>query len=320
MGPVAIALLVVLVAAAVLAYGWFEAGWVRLREQQVVVPGLPPELHGLRIAHLSDFHLGVPSRGEQAVRAAVAWAVAEQPDLTLVTGDLLSHARGEPLLRELLAELPRCYAVLGNHDIAAARDPFSRGREISGLRGATLLNDEAWAVRVRNRSVQIVGMHPSSYLVGADDAVVRLADRRNVLRILLCHYPEVADRLPEGAFDLILAGHLHDGQICIPYPGGKIRCAHLSARYPRGLYRGPAGLLHVSPGLGTTFVPFRFLARPEATMLVLHSPDGPVDGAGPQGGPVAPPRVAARDQPGPGPVPGSGPGPGPGPGGPGATA
>ena len=64
---------------------------------------------------------------------------------------------------------------------------------------------------------------------------------------------------------------MHDGQICIPYPGGKLRLAHLSARYTRGLYRRPAGLMHVSPGLGTTFVPFRFCARPEATELVLHS-------------------------------------------------
>ncbi len=64
---------------------------------------------------------------------------------------------------------------------------------------------------------------------------------------------------------------MHDGQICVPYPGGKLRLAHLGARYTRGLYRRPGGLLHVSPGLGTTFVPFRFFARPEATELVLHS-------------------------------------------------
>lgn len=259
-----------------LLYGWLESGWVRLRTLHVEVPGLPPALHGLRIAHLSDFHLGVPSRGRHAVRKAVAWAEAEQPDLTLVTGDLLSHRRGEVELRELMVRLPRCYAVLGNHDIASARDPFSKGAVVSGLRGATLLNDEAWAVRVRNQGVQIVGMHPSSYLVGADAQVGLLADGRSQLRILLCHYPDVVDRLPDGAFHLVLAGHMHDGQICIPLPwGGKLRCAHPRARYPHGLYRSAQGVLHVSAGLGTTFVPFRFLARPEATLLVLDSPEGP---------------------------------------------
>jgi predicted MPP superfamily phosphohydrolase len=284
----AIVVAVLAAGAALIAWGWFEAGWVRLREIRFIVPGLPAELHGLRIAHLSDFHLGVPSRGEKAVEQAVAWAAREQPDLTLVTGDLLSNRRAEPKLRELLAQLPRCYAVLGNHDIAAARDPFSKGQPVDGLRGATLLNDEAWAVRVRNKGVQIVGVHPASYVVEADEKVVALADSRASLRILLCHFPEIADRLPAGVFDLVLAGHIHDGQICVPLPGGKLRCAHPNARYTRGLYKGAAGLLHVSAGLGTTFVPFRFLARPEATMLVLESPDGPWLGDGP-------PRVAARD-------------------------
>lgn len=261
-------------AAAALLWGWFEAGWLRIRVVRLELPGLPPELHGLRIAHLSDFHLGVPSRGSRAVEQAVAWAVAEQPDLTLVTGDLLSHPRGESRLRELIAGLPACYAVLGNHDIARARDPFSRGTAVASLPGATLLNDEACVVRLRDRDVQIAGVHPSSLIAGGDGGVARLADAGSQLRILLSHYPDIVDRLPTAAFDLILAGHIHDGQICVPYPGGKLRCAHLTGKYACGSYSTPAGTLHVSPGLGTTFVPFRFLARPEATLLVLESPAG----------------------------------------------
>jgi predicted MPP superfamily phosphohydrolase len=93
-------------------------------------------------------------------------------------------------------------------------------------------------------------------------------------RILLCHYPNVLDRLQPGRFELVLAGHMHDGQIALPYPGGKVRLAHLRARYARGVYRRAAAVMHVSPGLGTTFVPFRFAARPEATELVLRSPRG----------------------------------------------
>ena len=270
--------------AALLAYGWWEAGWVRLRELPVVLPGLPPELHGVRIAHLSDFHLGLPSRGERAVERAVAWAAAAQPDLTVITGDLLSRKDGEPRLRELLELLPHCYVVLGNHDVAEARDPFSRGVAVAELRGATLLNDEAWAIRVRNQSVQIAGVHPATFLAGDGARSARATDQRSGLRILLCHFPEIVDQLPPGAFDLVLAGHMHDGQICIPTPFGKLRCAHPGARYTRGLYRRPGGTLHVSPGLGTTFVPIRFLARPEATLLVLQSPDAAA---------VAPPAAPA---------------------------
>jgi predicted MPP superfamily phosphohydrolase len=69
----------------------------------------------------------------------------------------------------------------------------------------------------------------------------------------------------------VLAGHLHGGQICIPYGRSKLMLSHPRGTYAEGLYRRPGGVLHVSPGLGTTFVPFRFFARPEATELVLRS-------------------------------------------------
>ncbi|HEY7149301.1 MAG TPA: hypothetical protein VH420_07630, partial [Gaiellaceae bacterium] len=80
-------------------WGHFEAGWVRLRELPVAIPGLPEELDGLRIVHLSDFHLGFPSRGERAVHRATRWTAARKPDLVAITGDLLSRPNAEPRLR-----------------------------------------------------------------------------------------------------------------------------------------------------------------------------------------------------------------------------
>jgi predicted MPP superfamily phosphohydrolase len=98
-----------------------------------------------------------------------------------------------------------------------------------------------------------------------------VTDQSAKLRILLCHFPGIARRLPAGAFDLVLAGHLHAGQIVVPYPGGKLRLAHLRARDVEGVYEYGPTVLHVSPGLGTTFVPFRLFARPEVTELVIRS-------------------------------------------------
>src|SRR4249919_2383051 len=86
-------------AAAGLAWGHFEAGWVRLQTLACPLPGLAPELEGLRIAHLSDFHLGFPSRGRVAVARAVDWVEERQPDLTVISGDLLSRRGGEARLR-----------------------------------------------------------------------------------------------------------------------------------------------------------------------------------------------------------------------------
>src|SRR5206468_5309840 len=92
-------------ASAAAAWGWFEAGWVRLRELELPIAGLPRELDGLRIAHLSDFHLGIHGRGPSAVERAVDWVAERKPDLTCITGDLLSKPKGEPQLRDLLARL-----------------------------------------------------------------------------------------------------------------------------------------------------------------------------------------------------------------------
>jgi predicted MPP superfamily phosphohydrolase len=251
-------------------WGGFEAGWVRLRILGLALPGLPPELDGLRIAHLSDFHLGFPSRGERAVQRAVRWAAERKPELTVITGDLLSRPSAEPRLRTLLEQVPGSFAVLGNHDFAVSRDPFSKPSPVSNLGSTTVLFDEAQIVELRERRVQIVGVDPRSYRRGTARPE-RLADPDADLRILLCHFPNVIDRLQPGVFDLVLAGHLHGGQIVIPYGHGKVRLAHLRWTYAEGLYRRPGGVLHVSPGLGTTFVPFRFFARPEATELVLRS-------------------------------------------------
>jgi uncharacterized protein len=252
------------------AWGHFEAGWVRLRALAVPVPGLPEELSGLRIAHLSDFHLGFPSRGERAVHRAVRWAAEREPDLAVITGDLLSRPSAEPRLRMLLGHLPGSFAVLGNHDYAISRDPFSKPSAVSDLGSTTVLFDEGRIVELRGRRVQIVGVDPRSYRRGTARPE-RLADPDADLRILLCHFPNVIDKLQPGVFDLVLAGHLHAGQIVLPYGRGKVRLAHLRWTYAEGLYRRPGGVLHVSPGLGTTFVPFRFFARPEATELVLRS-------------------------------------------------
>ena len=243
---------------------------MRLEKTDVVLPRLPPELDGLRIAHLSDFHLGPPSRGVRAVERAVEWVDERQPDLTVITGDLLSRRSGEPLLRELLARLPNCYAVFGNHDYAITKDPFAQRVELSELRPARLLADEAETMELRGRKVQIVGVDPRSYRAGRARPE-RLADPAADLRILLCHFPQVIDRLEPGVFDLVLAGHLHAGQISIPYPGGRLRLAHARWTYVEGLYERPGGVLHLSAGLGTTFVPFRFFARPAAYELLLHS-------------------------------------------------
>jgi uncharacterized protein len=244
-----------------LAWSLFEAQWPELVEVEVPLDELPPQLDGFTILHLSDFHLGKRSLNGRTLERALAWTSGWEPDVVALTGDLLSRRRGEDRLRAALERLRGRYgilAVLGNHDIPAARDVL----------GPALLEDSAAIFEANGRVVQVVGCDPQGWKSRRPE---RLADPHAHLRILMAHFPDVVERLPPGAFDLILAGHLHGGQICIPTPGGKVRLAHVHARHWEGLHSTSAGMLYVSRGLGTTFVPFRFLARPEATKLTLKA-------------------------------------------------
>jgi uncharacterized protein len=252
-------------AAAAVGVAWsvFEAQWVEFLELEVELERLPPELDGFTILHLSDFHLGTVSLNGHTLERAVRWSERGEVDLVLLTGDLLSREHAEVRLRRAVARLRArhgVYSVLGNHDVDGARRAL----------GDRLLEDTSVTLDVRGRRVQIAGGHP-----GRDwrrRRLERLADPGADLRLLLFHFPDVTQWLPDGSYDLILAGHLHGGQICLPTPRGKLRLEHLRAVHWEGLHRTPAGALHVSRGLGTSFVPFRFLARPEATKLTLRCP------------------------------------------------
>ena len=197
-------------AAAVLGWSLFESQWVELREVDVGIPDLPPELDGLAVVHLSDFHLGTLSFNGRALAKAVRWAAERPCDLVAISGDLLSRPRGERQLRAAISALrPRygTFAVLGNHDVHVTRDPFSTSTDarVVEAAGAVLLENDSVAVEVRGRTVQIVGGDPR--LGEHWPVLASFADPGADLRILLFHFPDVVHYLPPGAFDLVLAGH-----------------------------------------------------------------------------------------------------------------
>ncbi len=261
-------------AATAAAWSLFEAQWVERREVELPVAGLPAELDGFRLLHVSDLHLGTLSLGGVALDRAVAWVGEVRPDLVAITGDLVTRRGGKDKLREAVHALAARHgvvAVLGNHDVDDARDPFARPADAADLEsaGALLLRDDAFAFDHDGARVQVVGVDPASYRSGSSRPAERVdADAR--LRILLSHFPEVVRRLPTGVFHLVLAGHYHGGQICLPSPWGKIRLKDLRGTFVEGLYDVRGARLHVSRGLGTSFVPVRLLARPEATLLTLR--------------------------------------------------
>jgi predicted MPP superfamily phosphohydrolase len=253
-------------ATGIVAWGLFESQWVRHVQSRALVAGLEPGFAGLRVAHVSDLHVGAPGLNGRALRRAVDLVVDAAPDIVCISGDVRARVGGDRLLRRQLARLEAplgSYAVLGNHDIGEGHDPFGDGVPLGDLDGTPvrLLADDRVVVHHPAGPIVIGGLAPQSDHLEPS--------RGPGLRILVCHYPTVLDRLRPGEWHVVLAGHLHGGQICIPLPTGKVRLAHASRSYLEGLYGRDGTVMHISRGVGTTFVPFRFAARPEVTILEL---------------------------------------------------
>jgi uncharacterized protein len=265
--------------AAVAAAGIIAAGaeslTLRKRVRDVVLRGVPGELDGLTVMHISDVHAGY-GPGLVLLRRCVEWAAELEPDLIAVTGDLVARRRAVPGFAAAAAGLVAAarhgaFAVLGNHDLAHGNDPFAQGWEAQDLGGLTLLDGSAAECSLNGRRVSIAGASIERTLHERDyDPAVHL-DVGADLRILLCHFPDALPRLRSGWAHLVLAGHLHGGQICLPWPGGRIGLAHPRSGPISALEACDGTVMHASPGLGTTFVPLRLLAQPEVTLLRLRS-------------------------------------------------
>jgi predicted MPP superfamily phosphohydrolase len=257
------------------AWGLFESQWVECRHLDVQVSGLPAVLEGLTILHVSDLHAGTPSLNMRAFRKAVDFGIEVEPDLVALTGDIVSHPRASlPVVAELERLQPPLgiVAVLGNHDVGASNDPFSRGAVIEdwGRAPVTLLRGETHAIEARGVRIEVGGLDAAAWLGGRAGPAGELFSDAAGLRLLLAHFPEAAEELAPGSADLVLCGHLHGGQICLPTPWGKLRLAHGVHRFREGIYRDGATTVVVTRGLGTTLVPFRVAARPEVSLLRLR--------------------------------------------------
>jgi len=252
------------------AYG-LEPDWLAVERVTVHVPGLPPALDGLRIAHLSDLHWG-PYTAQREVRAAVEKANALAPDLIALTGDyvLYSADHARPCAHELAAlRAPLgVYAVPGNHDYWTDIEVVTAQLRAAGL---SLLRNAAHRLEVNGAAL---------WLAGVDDVWERHHDLEATLVsvpldepvLLLVHEPDFADEVVRAPHRLVLqlSGHSHGGQVNLPLLGRPI-LPWLGQRYPAGLQAVPGSALQVytNRGIGVTAPPLRFNCRPEVTLLTL---------------------------------------------------
>jgi predicted MPP superfamily phosphohydrolase len=241
----------------------------RVTEHEVHVERLDPRHDGVRIAQLSDIHVGNLTPVSH-IRAAIAAANAARPDLIALTGDYVCWRRDEvALAAEQLGGLraPRVLAVLGNHDYFVWSAGMKAALERNGyevLQNATTIAD------VRGAPLAMVGV---------DDPVTRHDDLDaafagappHTTRIALCHLADRGPALARRGADLVLSGHTHGGQIYVKGITDRLM-KRLGLRYRRGLYdisQHRRSTLYVTPGVGFSGVTRRAGEGTRAEVAVL---------------------------------------------------
>ncbi len=239
----------------------------RVRDITVPIKDLPTDLHGLRIAHLSDTHVGKFTHGKLLHELADATNKL-MADLVLMTGDLIDQSINDlPEALDMMARIdPRSglYLIEGNHDLFQGPEKFAKGVLD---RGFNLLRDENAVVTAKGHPVELLGIcwHGRNNPIAPHVDVV--ANNRNpeALPILLAHHPHAFDRAAELGIPLTLAGHTHGGQLMVT---PEIGPGPMLYKYWSGLYQKPGASVVVSNGAGNWF-PLRSSAPAEIVHIKL---------------------------------------------------
>jgi predicted MPP superfamily phosphohydrolase len=230
---------------------WLEPQWVKIRH--VKLAGKNPS-H--RIVHITDVH----HKGDRAyLESVVAKINRLSPDAVCFTGDLIEEKRFIAEALEILQKIKSpLYGVPGNHDYWSHASFAEIGKAFAATGGAWLLDSQ---VTTTDGKIHITGVTCQRGKPAA------LAPKANGKNIMLIHYPLMAARVTLS-FDLLLAGHSHGGQVRIPFYGAFI-LPYWVGKYEMGMFKVPAGPLHVNPGIGWMSMPIRFNCRPEITVFEI---------------------------------------------------
>jgi hypothetical protein len=258
----------------------FVAGYIGsrslvVRHVEADVPGLPAEFDGIRIAQLSDLHIG-PQTSRRFLSRVVDTTRDLAPDIIAVTGDLIDD-RSEDVaiyartLKSLSAPLG-VFMIAGNHDIYAGWEKVEQ--DLRAARLGTVLVNEAHIIRRAGESIAIVGTgDPAGGRRGSaraapdiDRALSRVPTHATV--IAFAHNPALWPALAARGVALTLSGHTHWGQLALPKIGWSLASPFLE--HAMGAYTEENSSLYISPGTGYFGIPFRLGARPEVTLVTLR--------------------------------------------------
>lgn len=255
--------------------------WLRVTRLRVALPGLPSIWRGVRIAHLSDFHLGAWGMTDGHLHKARKIALEFEPDTVVLTGDFYDSGKDispDGLYDEWGPGVP-VFAVMGNHDRRGVAGTLARIRAEQERAGVVILDNEALEFGLRGQPAWVVGVDDAHTFHADVDRAFRMLPDGETALLFLSHLPYTVSDLPVGRALLMLAGHTHGGQVRI-LPSGRmpltkwIRKLRGAPDCPEGpVYRGwhwmKGAVLVISDGLGVSTLPIRFLTRPHLILIEL---------------------------------------------------
>ena len=256
-------------------YPLYLARQIYRQEHQFVLPGLPDAFDGFRAVFLSDLHFGA-YLDEERLKEIVKRVNAEDADAVFLGGDYGDDPSSSLMMWSVTEDFRAkegVYAVLGNHDIDGAETAEPLCDAVADRGVTVLVNDTAFILRNGER-LAVSGLD-ECYFGSPDWEVIEKESSPARAKIVLAHSPDVLPdyfkRVKEGEsafFGLFLCGHTHGGQIAL---GGRaIRSSSLYGnRYNMGHYMEKGADILVSPGLGTSFLPLRFGAKPAYHVITL---------------------------------------------------
>jgi predicted MPP superfamily phosphohydrolase len=239
---------------------------IEYRESTLSPARLPPAWDGLTILHLSDLHFHGTPDGDY-YRVILDRCASWMPDIVALTGDVADspthHRWIVPLLGRLRWRIA-AFAVLGNHDHRHDVPVIRRRLKRLGMQ----VLDNSWAqVQVRGSPLVVLG-HEGPWLLPAPDLSGCPADP---FRLCLSHTPDNVGWARSNDVDLVLAGHVHGGQIRFPVVGSLLVPSRYGRRYDAGAFAVGQTLLHVSRGVSGEY-PVRYNCLPEVTLITLRAP------------------------------------------------
>jgi predicted MPP superfamily phosphohydrolase len=253
---------------------WLEPRRLIVHDETLELPHWPAALHGMRVALLSDLHVGSPYWHLPELERLVERVNREQPELVLLAGDYLITrvAFGTWIDPESIAErLSRLRAPLGVVAVLGNHDWWNNGHRVRAAfeaHGIVVLDNEAHAIEYNQTPFFVVGLADAlTRRVRLDKAMAGVTDGAPF--IVLAHEPDSFPALPDRAA-LMLAGHTHGGQVRLPLVGRPVVPSRYGQRYAAGYIVEDGRHLFVTTGVGTSHLPVRFGVPPEIALLSLR--------------------------------------------------